>query len=401
MSLDFLSKPSSRGGAADAFGRLRVSDPVTLFDYQSQYDMGPLLWENDTAGSGSAAHAPNESAVDLTVTTASGDKVTRQSRQYLRYQPGKSQLALITFAMNAGQANTDQRVGYFDDNNGIFLEYTGTTLQIVRRSSTSGSPVDTAVTQDNWNITSLPTLDVTKANILIIDLEWLGVGSVRVGFVIDGQINYVHQFNNANNLSTVYMTTANLPVRYEIENTDTAAAGATLKAICSSVISEGGFEENRGIPFSASSGATPVGVTTTARIPLVSIRPKATFNSIENRGEILLYNVEGYSSSVGALFEVIYNGTLTTPSFASVDTNSIAEVDTSASAITGGQVILSFYVAAGGQVANSDTNSILSRLPLTLDKAGANPINISLVATRIGGSGTASTAGAFFWQELR
>lgn len=401
MSLDFLAKPSSRGGSADAFGRLRISDPQTLFDYQSQYDVGSLLWEDDTNGSGAAAHVPNSSSVSLSVTTASGDRVTRQTRQYHRYQPGKSQLVFFTFVMNEGQANTDQRVGYFDDNNGIFLELTGTTLQIVRRTSTSGSPVDNEVTQANWNITTLPSLDITKAQIFVIDMEWLGVGSVRCGFVIDGQIQYVHQFQNANNLSDVYMTTANLPVRYEIENTDTAAAGATLHAICCSVISEGGFEENRGIPFSAGSGATPVGVTTTARTPIVSLRPKATFNSIENRGQILLFNVEGYASSVGALFEVIYNGTLTGASFASVDANSITEADTSASAITGGQLILSFYVAAGGQVSNSDTTSILSRLPLTVDKSGANPINISLVATRIGGSGTSSCAGAFYWQELR
>ena len=401
MSLDFLAKASSRGGSADAFGRLRVSDPQTIFDYQAQYDAGPLLWEDDLTGSGTAAHSANGAAVSLTVTTASGDKVTRQTRQYHRYQPGKSQLVFCTFVMGAGQANTDQRVGYFDDNDGIFLELTGTTLQIVRRTSTSGSPVDNAVTQANWNINTLSSLDITKSQIFVIDLEWLGVGSVRCGFVIDGQIIYVHQFKNANNLASVYMKTANLPVRFEIENTDTAAAGLTLSAICCSVISEGGFEESRGIPFSVSSGGTTVGVTTTARTPIVSIRPKATFNSIVNRGAILPFNVSGYASSVGALFEVIYGGALTGASFASVDTNSITEVDTSASAITGGQVVYSFFVAAGGQVSNSTTNSIISRLPLVLDKAGANPKNLSLVATRIGGSGTSSCAGALFWQELR
>ena len=401
MSLDFLNKPSSRGASADAFGRLRISDPQTIFDYQSEYDAGPLIWQDEIAGSATASHSAANSSVDLTVTTSSGDRVTRQTRQYHRYQPGKSQLVLMTFVMNDGQENTEQRVGYFDDNNGIFLELSGTTIRIVQRSSTSGSVVDTAVEQSDWNIDQLPALDLSRANILAIDMEWLGVGSVRVGFVIDGQFYYAHQFNNANNLSTVYMTTANLPARYEIENVGVAAASATLRAICTSVISEGGFEDNRGIPFCSSTGGTLIGVNTTARTPIISLRPKATFNSITNRGQLLIYNVEGYVESTGALFEVIYDGTLTGAFFASVDDDSITESDTSATAVTGGQAIFAFYVAAGGQISNSSTQSILSRLPLSLEKDGTNPKNISLVATRIGGSGTSNVAGAWFWQELR
>lgn len=385
----------------DAFGRQRVSNPTSIFDYQSQYDAGPLLWEDDTAGSGAAAHLPNEAAVELSVTTASGDRVTRQSRQYHRYQPGKSQLILMTFALGATQANTVKRVGYFDDDNGIFLEQDSAGIRFVRRTKTSGTAVDNDIEQASWNLDTFSDLDLTKTQILVIDFEWLGVGSVRVGFVVDGEYRYVHQMRHANSLTAVYMATGNLPVRYEIENTGTAASSATLKAICASVISEGGFESDRGVPFCASNGITTIAVTT--RRPILSVRPKATLNSIVNRAQIIIGGVNAYASTNTAYIEIVYGGTLTGASFASVDSNSVAEYDIAATAISNGQVINAFYVPASGSGVNqrpsTDSLGILSRLPLTLDKSGANPIPISIVATSF--TGTSNVSGSAFWQELR
>lgn len=386
----------------DAFGRLRISDPQTLFDYQPGYDKGLLLWEESLTGSATATLNTDEADVELAVTTASGDKAVRQTRQYHRYQPGKSQLIYCTFVMAPGQEGTTQNVGYFDDDNGIFLSLVGTTLQLVRRTKTSGSVVDNAVPQTLWNLDDQSELDITKAQIFVIDLEWLGVGSVRCGFVIDGKVEYAHQFRNANNLDVVYMTTANLPVRYEIENTAVVASAATLKAVCTSVISEGGFESERGYPFCASNGVTTIGVTT--RRAILSIRPKATFNSLVNRGSIIISGVNAYAATNTAFVEVVYDATLGgTPSWASVNDNSIVEVDVAGTTITGGVVVNAFYVTASGSGGNSapSTSSLglLSRLPLTLDIAGANPKNISVVVTSF--SGTTNVSGSLFWQELR
>jgi hypothetical protein len=151
--------------------------------------------------------------------------------------------------MNTLTANLKQKVGLFDANNGIFFTADGTTLKIVRRTYTSGAAVDTEISQSSWNGDKLNgtgssgfTLDPATSNILFIDIEWLGVGSVRVGFVINGQLITAHTFNNANSLTTVYMQTANLPIRYEIERAGTLTAGTyTLQQICSSCISEGGY----------------------------------------------------------------------------------------------------------------------------------------------------------------
>lgn len=233
--------------AYDAFGRLRVSNPLTIFDSKNILSKNNLFDESLT-GSGTVTYTANKSTVNLNVTTASGDKVIRQSKRVMSYQPGKSLLNFNTFVMNTQTENLKQRVGMFDANNGIFFEDTGTGYQIVRRTYTSGSSVDTAVAQSSWNGDTLDgtggsgyTLDPTKATILFTDYEWLGMGAVRVGFVIDGKFITAHTFKNANSLDTVYMQTANLPIRYEIETTDTIGSAATLQQVCSTTMIEGGY----------------------------------------------------------------------------------------------------------------------------------------------------------------
>ena len=236
------------GNNVDAFGRLRVSNPLTIFDSKNIMSKNNLFDESLT-GSGTVSYTANKSTVNLNVTQASGDKTIRQSKRVMSYQPGKSLLIFNTFVMNTLTANLKQKVGFFDGNNGIFFYADGTTLKIVRRTYTSGAAVDTEISQSSWNGDTLNgtgasgfTLDPTKSNILFIDVEWLGVGSVRVGFVINGQLITAHTFNNANSLTTVYMQTANRPIRYEIEAAAALSSGTyTLQQICSSCISEGGY----------------------------------------------------------------------------------------------------------------------------------------------------------------
>ena len=233
--------------AYDAFGRLRISNPFTIFDSKNTMSKG-TQFDESTTGSGTVTYTANKSTVNLNTTTASGDKVIRQSYRVMAYQPGKSLLHFSTFVMNAQEENLEQRVGMFDANNGIFFEDTGTAYQIVRRSYTSGSSVDDPILQSAWNGDKLDgtgpsgyTLHPDKATILYMDFEWLGMGSVRVGFVIDGKFIVAHTFKNANNLTTVYMQTANLPIRYEIENTGTISGAATLQQVCSTCMIEGGY----------------------------------------------------------------------------------------------------------------------------------------------------------------
>jgi hypothetical protein len=266
--------------SADAFGKLRVSTPTTLFDSKLIFDKNPVLWVEKLETGGTSTYSANRSSAALTVTSTVGSKVTRQTRRRFNYQPGKSQLVLSTFVLEAAVAGIRKRVGYFDQNNGLFLEQSTTgVLNLVRRTYVSGAAVDNTVAQSSWNLDPMDgtgasgiNLDVTKSQILAIDFEWLGVGRVRMGFNVNGKIYYCHEFLNTNVLSSVYMTTPNLPVRHEIENVS-AGAGGSMEAICSSVQSEGGVQGlgvTRYVSRTASLGSVP-----TSFVSMVGIRLKS------------------------------------------------------------------------------------------------------------------------------
>ena len=234
--------------AQDSFGRLRVSEPFTMFDSSHRFDDNDL-WATATATSGAAVFNANQGLVDLNVTAASGSSVIRETIKVFAYQPGKSLLTLNTFVMSPAKTGLTQRVGYYGVDNGFYLEQADSSVSFVKRSVVTGSLVNTPVEQSDWSGDKLDgsgpsglTLDLTKAQILWMDLEWLGVGSVRMGFVINGQFILCHTFNHANLIASTYITTASLPLRYEIFNTAGTTGTSTLKQVCSTVISEGGYE---------------------------------------------------------------------------------------------------------------------------------------------------------------
>lgn len=383
----------------DAFARLRTSNPLSLFDSQHQYNLQPLFWSDATVGGATIVHLPNEATVRLRAGTASGDKATHQTKEYFRYQPGKSQQVVMTGIFGTGKTGVAQRLGYFDDNNGLFFQVSGTTLSVVRRSKATGSVVEETVTQSSWNLdkfdgsgSSGVTLDVTKTQVYLIDFEWLGSGRVRMGFFIDGLPVYCHQFLHANVLSTVYMTTPNLPLRYQVENTAAAASATDLKAICATVVSEGGFERARGVTHSANNGTTTISVST--RRAVLSIRPKLTFNSIENRGLVLpqVYRILD-DGNVSIFYEIVLNATLGgVPSWVSVADNSLIEYDVAGTTVTGGEVLDAGYVGSAAQVSvGTVVEQILRDVPLALNQAGDTADILSIVCTSLG-AGTAVAA---------
>jgi len=384
----------------DAFGRLRIAQPYTLFDSQNRYQKDPQFSEELATG-GTATHVANESSVDLAVTTTSGSKAVRQSFRSFPYQPGKSLMVLATFVMNAGKENLRQRVGYFNTDNGVFFQVNGTTKSFVLRTNTSGTPSDVrTVNQADWNGDKLDgsgtsgiTLDITKAQILYMDFEWLGVGSVRCGFVIDGKFYVCHTFNNANEIDKVYMTTAILPVRYEIENTGTTASASTLTQICSSVISEGGYDQ-KAIPQWARRTTTLTGVTTTF-VPIVSIRLKST-----SLGAVVIPSVF-HAIPIGSTldYEVVLlkNPTLTGASWTSNSTN--VERDVTATALTGGTIVDLDYVSGSNQGSGVVSEGSDYNFDLQLGASISGTSDIYTVAARTI-SGTDSIIGSMSYYDL-
>jgi hypothetical protein len=328
----------------DAFGRLRVSNPFTLFDGTQRYRDDEFKWNQVDTGAATSTFLPNESSMLMSV-SGNGDSAVRQTKQVFSYQPGKSLLTLVTFVMNTPTAGLRQRVGYFGAQNGVYFEVDGVDINLVIRKYTGGTVDDTTekVPRSQWNGDKMDglggqsnisgvTLDVAKAQIFWCDVEWLGVGSVRCGFVINGQFIVCHIFHHANILDKVYMTTASLPVRYEL--TSTGAAG-TMRAICSTVISEGGYS-NRSQSRAIGTSLTGRELSNTVYRPLVCIRLKsANIDSIVVPTKFDLYGLQ--LAAFG--YRVILNPTLTDANWTPAGNNSSVEYDLSATALTGGTVI--------------------------------------------------------------
>jgi len=388
----------------DSFARLRTSEPVTLFDGKSLYGNRDVDFVESLTGSATAADVANSPIRLLTVTANAADSAIRQTRRYFPYQAGKSHQVLMTFTMGAAVVNVTRRVGYFDGSNGIFLQQTSAGASLVMRTSTSGAAVDTAVAQASWNVDpfngtgpSGVSLDLTKAQILYTDLEWLGVGIVRMGFVVDGNVYYAHTFKHANISTGVYMQTAALPVRWEIRNT-AASAGATLNCNCASVASEGG-NDYPGTLTSIDRGVTvqtfSAGVGTALR-PLVSVRAKTAYTRMtafpEQIGVVCVTN-----SNNAFRWALLLNPTITGGTAASwtAITNSGLEFDIART----GTVSAGYQVASGYGFANTTVVLFQRLLSLGATVAGVRDEYV-LAMQQLSGSTSEDYVGSIQMREV-
>ena len=354
MDTDFFGGTSITNASKDAFGRQRVSNPFTLFDSSHRFKDNSL-WSTATTGTASATFDVNEGLVDLTVDNSINSEVVRETTKVFSYQPGKSLLIMNTFVMEPSKTGLRQRVGYYGDSNGIYLELANSTLYIVKRSSVSGVLVDTRVAQSSWSNDNLDgtgpsgvTLDISKAQIFWMDIEWLGVGSVRTGFVINGEFVLCHIFNHANLITSTYITTASLPLRYEIKNTAATSGTSTLKQICSTVISEGGYEL-RGlqqavtIPLNAPRDCTNANT----YYPVISLKLKSGFLD----AIVILTALSMVGAGNNAIFnwQVVASGTTTGGNWVDAGVNSAIQYNISGTSFSGGRILASGYITSNNQ----------------------------------------------------
>jgi hypothetical protein len=406
-----ISEYGPNSGELDAFGRLRVSNPVTLFDSKAVHQDNSLLWFTKiTNNSGNAASAwdADEAAVGLTVDAS--DVIIRQSKLYVPYQPGKSQMLLQTFVGGSPQTGFSQKLGMFDADNGIFFETSGLQLRMVTRSNATGTPADTIIAQEDWNIDPLDgtgdsgkTIDVTKSQIFVMDFEWLGVGKSRMGFVIDGAYHYAHQFLNTNNLANVYMSTPDLPVRYEVSGGSDIAGPTSLSAICSMVASEGGLQNQSTETFSAGNESSLITVSTD-EIPIFSIRPRALFNGITNRVHVDLAHLSVFSEDGACYYNVHWGASLDNASWIDVNSDySSMQLDRTATLASAGIVMDGGFVAGAKTAGDSDFKETDMALPFALDIDGNHPTSpltdsLTVTAIRVGATNTDVSA-HISWRE--
>lgn len=331
----------------DAFDRLRVSNPQTIFNSKQLWDKCATIYDEVTTGSGTTStFTANNSCVNMAVSASTAGSITRQTFRRFNYQPGKSQLLFLTGNMYGLSAGNKKQVGMFTDKNGLFFEI-GSTANVVIRTYTSGSAVDTKIAQANWNVDPMDgtgpsgvTIDWTKVQIFVIDFEWLGVGRVRFGLVNNGIVHYVHYQSAANNGTAVYMTTPNLPIRYRIEN-DGSGGATSMDHICATVITEGGIDPTgyqESIATDAGGDSHTTGhIDCIFAIRLKSTRPDAIVKIID-------YSGVGTSRDDILLFQSFLNPTIA--GSVAWDTTSFDEVDVltgtpGTSTITGGTLLSS------------------------------------------------------------
>ena len=392
------------GTNLDAFGRLRVSNPVTLFDSQNMYvDSGQF--SNVTATGGTITYVANESSFNLSVTSANGSSVISQAKTTQPYQPGKSLLTLESFCFATLAAGCRQRVGYFTDNNGVYFEANGTDLYLVIRSRASGTIQEERILQSDWNTDTLTglggatnpsgiELDPATVNIFWCDIEWLGVGSVRAGFVIDGNFIVCHKFNHANvaGNTKVYMTSATLNPRYEITNTAGTSGSRTMKQICSTVISEGGYSPSPTIGY-VGSGIAPTRLSTGnvyTNLATIRLNP-ACIDAVVLPGQIdlLLTDVQ-----YGAWQLVLNASNVAGLTYANVN-GGVVQANTSPVRIGDGTVVYA------GVTSSRDTftvgDDVAKRLQLSRH-ANGTPITLTLCAGY--NNNNADLIWRFGWEEV-
>lgn len=376
---EFVKAQFADSANLDAFARLRVASPQTLFESQLQYDDKPQLWETNTVGNGASTYLPDESSCLLSVTDT-GDSVVRQTYEYFRYQPGKSTFISFTAVFNSPNVNIVRQAGYFDDDDGLFIQMDDD-VKVGIRSSASGTSVDHVTPRSEWNLDKLDgtgrsklTIDFTQANIYVMDLQWLGSGRVRFGVMYRGDIIYFHEKEHSSTIPSVYMKTATLPCRYEI--TSNGGAG-DFKQICTTVISEGGFKQ-KGYVHSVDTGNASQRVGNTEQTVLsIRLHPNYPRATLFPRHVSILQTSNSDILRYRLVMRHVPNDPMT---WVNVSDDSFVQYSTTMTGITGGSVIDSGYLRSSEQ---RFIDSIFENVtPLAATRDG-EPFILSLVCESI------------------
>jgi hypothetical protein len=440
MIADNFGKLTAGTGATavDAFGRLRVAETFTLGDYKHLYSIDPNFIDLKENG-GDIQFAANKACAAMTTTSNTASRAVHQTKFYHHYQPGKSQVIFSSVRFGYAQQNVTKRTGYFDDRDGIYFEQVGNgtadgttngTLNFVVRSYTGGSASEATVgnykrrvPQSEWNIDpcdgtgpSKFNINISKTQLIYIDFQWLGVGRIRCGFVHDGVIVLAHEYYCSNELTEVYMSNPNLPVRCEIRNTGTTAGGS-MDQICSTVMSEGGYIEN-GIDWAAATGATRTTKSPGGSLfPLMAIRLKNSFQGYPNRISVRPNTLGIYVTSGDCYYELIKLSNATqltttlnggTLNWISANDNSGVEYCINAETITGTFDIFSVGIIPAGSSPNSlspvtygsITTAKKNVITQNLDSTNSEVFVVAIKTVSTATNDTSVAACSLQWREI-
>src|SRR3989338_3725794 len=144
-----VALPSTQAPLYDVFGRMMIGKSKIMFasTLRSSY-LADIQFDTLATGSGTATYNSTEASYTLTVTTAVGS-IIKQTYQRFQYIPSKAQTIYISAILGNQESEVVSRLGYYDTDNGMYIQSSGGVISVGIRSDTSGDPVDTTVEQAN------------------------------------------------------------------------------------------------------------------------------------------------------------------------------------------------------------------------------------------------------------
>jgi hypothetical protein len=404
--------------ASDSLGRIRVSRPCSLFDVKFRYDKQPGKMQELLTGTGPGVltHDADEGYVQVANALDVDNRSIFQSRRYVPHQPGKSQFIMVSAILRTVTAitNNQVRLGLFDDEadktdtggSGVFFQMDAAgALSIVRRTFPGGSQTDEVVVQADWNLDqvdgtglSLVTLDPTKLQTFVFDIQVQASGKVRAGVIIDDDIIYAHEFVITNVSAATNLMTSSLPVRFESVNSGIPDSDPTSRVYAAAVISEGGCDA-LSTPWCADTGVDcslrkELQEDTDSK-PIISIRIKSTrIRAMVKPTKVSLVNVGNGICK----WELVLNpGTLDSASWTSAMADSHVEfaIDgSSAIADATGKVVACGYV---GDMQEQKVRVLDHDIQLTANVAGSASDVLTLLVKFV--HGNSIMLGSIEWLE--
>lgn len=375
----------------DSYSRLRTTEIDTIFDSPLKYHDEGLLWDTVLNGSATSVYNLTETLLDMGV-TGTGDSVIRQSKEYFQLQSGKSHQGLVGFVFGIDNTNVTKKVGFYDNSDGFYLQYVNGQASFVERTSVSGTTVETAIPRNEWldpmdgTGRSGINIDFTKSQVLSFDISFTGFGRVRAGVLIDGEVHNFVELEKANTTYTNGFSTPSLPIRYELTS---GGGSATMKQQASCVLVEG-RNEPRGIVRTVDTGNTAVSIADGVGSAVISVRLKSEYRKAKILPES--FQIMHTSGNSSVKYEIFFYCDVTGGTWSSVDPQSIAEVNYSATSHSGGVKVASGYLPSKSSMpVNEEFNSILT---LTGNYDGSTH-TMTIVLTGLGNSAPAYASLSF------
>ncbi len=399
----------------DAFGNLEVSEQTSIAQYVYRYDKLPYLISEAISGSAQGLFTDGDQHwVNMQVTNSAGDAIIRTTDMYHMFQPGFATVARSAFWHgDTGKTNNRRRWGYFDERNGIFFELDGTTLNVVVRSSATGSIVETKIAQADWNLDTMDgdadrnnksgvNLDITKTQIYTFELAQPG-DIFRFGVQYAGKHLIVHEHQHGNVSSYPMLAHFNLPMRWENVNTAATAGTSNMYHIVATVKVSGPFEPE-GITVARDSSLVTV-TTSAGWTPIFSGRSKTLFNGEDNRKIIAPTNFNIINTGSKAIeVALIYDGTLTGATWTDdPGAFSSAIQDTTATEVSGGIPLQQLFVKADDVENIILTTKMATPEGKLVSRADVNdtPYHMTVAARLLEGSSGSTTVKAVMnWREF-